>query len=216
MKKKKKDLEETLKEKVSPLLEETMEKSLGVTIPKIESDITDQLSTPLLDMYIPFQLNFTDAKKSFKKQFFKRELRLHLGNVSELSKFMGLDRRSIHRTIKDLDISMENLRAPHEAERYKETIVDQTIRSTLEGYREIIKPEKMENMYKEVSHLSRNIAKVLGHHHLTWKQAEHEFEKQFLEHLLQENGWNITQTAKKIGLRAETLHRKIKKLGIKK
>ena len=47
---KKKDLEETLKEKVVPLLEETMEKHWGITIPQLEEDISDQLRKPHLQM----------------------------------------------------------------------------------------------------------------------------------------------------------------------
>jgi len=97
----------------------------------------------------------------------------------------------------------------------KEAIVDQTIRSTLEQYKEIIRPQQMEKMYEEVKSLSRNIAKFLPHHDLTWKEAEREFEKQFLLHALEDNNWKIAQTADKIGIRAETLHRKIKKLGLK-
>jgi len=45
------------------------------------------------------------------------------------------------------------------------------------------------------------------------KQAEQEFEKKYLRQALQENK-TITATAKKIGLRYETLHRKLKSLGL--
>jgi len=63
--------------------------------------------------------------------------------------------------------------------------------------------------------LSRNIAKVLPHQELSWKEAEKEFEKQFLKHALEDNDSDVTKTAKKIEIRTETLYRKIKKLGIK-
>ena len=72
----------------------------------------------------------------------------------------------------------------------------------------------MEQMYGEVPRLSRNIAKVLPHQELTWKEAEHEFEKQFLVHALEDNDREISKTARKIEIRTETLYRKIKKLGI--
>ncbi|HIJ11518.1 TPA: hypothetical protein HA278_05670 [Candidatus Woesearchaeota archaeon] len=210
-----KDLEDTLKEKVTPLLEETMEKSLGVSIPKMEKDITDKLTTPFLDIYVSFDLPFSKAKKEFKKQFLKKELRMHVGNISELAKDLGLDRRSIHRVIKDLEISMDDFRKVDAKERYKEGLVDSAIRSGMEGYREILRPEKLEDMYQEVPKLSRNIAKLLPHAHLTWKEAEREFEKQFLGHALKEHDGSVSKAAHQLQIRVETLHRKIKKLGLK-
>lgn len=212
----KKDLEMTLKEKISPLLEETMEKNWGLTIPKLESDLTDRLKNPYLYMYIPHADSFDSAKRKFKKEFLRWELQLHLGNVSQLSKMLGLDRRSIHRAIKELDIDMDEIRREDDTEqKYKENLVDQTIRSTLEQYKAIIHPQKMELLYQELPSLSRNIAKFLPSPELTWKEAEEEFERQFLCHALKENAGNIAQAAKRVKLRVETLHRKVKKLGLR-
>jgi DNA-binding NtrC family response regulator len=210
-----KDLEETIKEKVSPLLEESMEKHWGITIPQIESDISDKLKSPQLNVYVPANYNFSKAKKFFKKEFFKKEIKLHQGNISELSKFLGIDRRSIHRTIKELNIDVDKLRGDIKSkEEYKQDAVDKAIRSTLDQYKEIIQPQKMEKMYQEVSSLSRNIAKFLPLEELSWKDAEREFERQFFTQTLKDNDWNVAKTAKKIEIRTETLHRKIKKLAI--
>lgn len=216
MKKNKKDLEETIKEKVSPLLEETIEKNIGVTIPKLESDISDKLKNPHLNIYVSPELPFSDAKKKFKEEFLKKELRLHLGNISQLAKSLGINRRSVHRAIKELNINLEDLRQKEESteERYEE-LIDETIRSTLEQYKEIIQPQKMEQMYGDIPNLSRNIAKFIALPDLTWKEAEKEFEKQFLVRALAENEGNVSKTAHKIKIRAETLHRKIKKLKLK-
>lgn len=212
-----KDLEETLKDKVSPLLEETMEKSWGITIPKLESDITDQLKKPQLNIYIPLHSTFSKAKKKFKAEFLKRELKLHQGNISQLAKTLEVDRRSIHRTIKDLDINLGLVRSKIESkERYQETMIDHMIRSALEHYRELIQPQQMEKMYEEVPSLSKSIAKFLPPQELTWKEAEQEFEKQFLQHSLEQNQWKVSATAQKVGIRAETLHRKIKRLGLRR
>jgi len=212
--KKKKDLEETLKEKVAGLLEKTMSKSWGITIPQVESDISDKLRNPQLNVYIPSDTTFNDAKNQFKAQFLKSELKLHKGNISQLAKFLGLDRRSIHRAIKDLEINLDGLRGDSN-DNYKD-LVDQTIRSTLDEYKEIIQPGKMEKFYEEVPTLSRNIAKILPRNHLTWKEAEKVFEKQFILRSLKENKWNFTRTAEKMGIRVETLHRKVKKLELRK
>ena len=214
---KKKDLEATIKEKVSPILEKTIEKNIGVSIPKLESDISDKLSKPHLDIYVPLHLNFKDAKKMFKKEFLRRELRFHLGNISNLAKAINLDRRSVHRAIKNLNIDIDNLRKGSGATIGDyEHMVDKTIRSTLDEYKEIIHPEKMEQMYQQVDALSRNIAKFLPHQDLSWKEAEKEFEKQFISQAIKSNQGNISKAAKKIELRVETLHRKAKKLGLKK
>ena len=211
-----KNLEEAVKEKITPLLEETMEKSWGITIPKIEEDIADKLLKPQLHVYIAPNTTFKKAKQYFKKEFIKNELKLHQGNISNLAKMLRIDRRSVHRAIKDLEINVEELRQQQiSREEHQEEFVDQTIRTTLDRYKEIIQPHKMEQMYGQLSHLSRNIAKVLPHQELTWKEAENEFEKQFITHALEENRKEISQTAKKIEIRVETLYRKIKKLGIR-
>lgn len=212
-----KDLEQAIKEKVSPLLEETMEKHWGITIPKLESDITDQLKKPQLNVYLPLHLPFEKAKKTFKAEFIKRELRLHRGNVSQLAKLLELDRRSIHRAIKDLDIDVEEVRRrPESKEEYQKMVVDNLIRSALGQYKELIQPQQMEKLYQEVDSLSRNIARFLPPPELSWKQAEQEFEKQFLLQALEESGWKIQVAAAKLKIRPETLHRKVKKLGIRK
>lgn len=208
-----KDLEETIKEKVAPLLEEVMEKNLGVHIPQMEQDLSDKLSNPLANIYIPVNLSFRKAKQRFKKEFFQKELILHLGNISHLAKTLGLDRRSIHRTIKELDIRIKPL---VESSIYQEQLVQETVKGILDNYWKIIRPEKMEKLYQEAPSLSRNIAKLLPHPELTWKEIEQEFEKQFLAQVLKQNGWSISTTSKKIKLRVETLHRKIKKLELKK
>ena len=213
MKPSKRDLEDTIKEKVAPLLDETMEKSWGFTIPKVGSDITDQLKEAHLSIYIPLDLSFQEAKKFFKKEFLKKELKIHLGNISQLAKTLGLDRRSIHRTIKDLEINVNELREERDTlERSQEELINQTIKRSLEHYKGIIQKEKMAKMYEALPNLSRNIAKFIPHQDWTWKEAEKEFEKQFFKHALKQNQGKISETAHQIGIRIETLHRKVKRL----
>ena len=208
------DLEAALKEKVTPLLEESMEKHWGITIPKIEVDITDRLKNPQLSLYVPQNLTFQKAKKWFKTEFIKRELRLNKGNISQLAKLLGVNRRSIHRAIKELSIDKRK-ETELSKEGYQQDFIDKTIRTTLDQYKTIIQPQQMEKMYQEVSTLSRNIAKFIPLEELTWKEAEKEFEKQFLSQVLKENENNVARAAAKLKIRGETLYRKIKKLEIK-
>ncbi len=224
-----------IKEKVIPLLEETMEKHWGITIPKLETDITDRLTNPQLNIYVPQGLKFGKAKKFFKKEFLKRELQLHRGNISHLAKTLELDRRSIHRAIRNLDIKVGQIKgqvkemlsrsASEEElvglskelskERYQEEVVDKAIRGTLEQYKQLLRPEKMEELYKDIPTLSRNIVKFIPYQDWSWREAEQEFERQFLRQALEEQGWKVSEAAARIGLRAETLHRKIRKLGLR-
>src|SRR3989338_2289688 len=145
----KKSLEAAVKEKVAPLVEETMEKSWGITIPQIESDIADKLKNPLLQLYIPRNLNFPQAKKLFKTEFLKKELTQHLGNVSQLAKSLGIDRRSIHRAIKEFDLETKNFRHKESStekssvDKLQEEFVDKTIRSALEEYKQFIQPQQL-------------------------------------------------------------------------
>ncbi len=213
--KSKKDLEGTIKEKVSPILEHTIEKSFGITIPKLEADITDTLMNVSISLYVPLNTTYPEAKKIFKKEFLRQQLRVHQGNVSQLAKFLGIDRRSIHRSIKEFNLDIERTKnVPESNEREFQTQIDQAIKHTLDNYREIIQPKKMELMYEELPSLSRNIAKFLPAPNFTWKEAEEEFERQFLENALKSTE-NISKIAQKIELRKETLYRKVKKLGLK-
>ncbi len=215
----KKDLEATLKEKVAPLVEEIMEKSWGISIPKIEADITDKLKNPLFNLYIPSRCTFGEAKKIFKTEFLKKELSQHLGNVSQLAKSLGVDRRSVHRAIKELELKVKEFRHLSEESgklQQQQDAVDQTIRSAMEHYRGLLQPKQLEKFYAEIPRLSRNIADALPHQELSWKHAEREFEKQFLAKALEELAWDVSKTAKRLKIRAETLYRKIKRLGIEK
>ncbi len=214
LKMKSKDLEETIKDKVIPLVEETMEKILGITIPKMESDLTDRLTHSPFEVYFPPNISFKRAKKIFKREFFSHQLQLHLGNVSQVAKDLGVDRRSVHRAIKELKIDLGKVRTTDLAA-YQASVIDKTLRSTFDEYKKIIHPQKMEQMYQDLPALSRNIAKIIPPASLSWQAAQKEFEKQFLQHALEEVNGVISLAAKKINIQPETLHRKVKKLGLK-
>lgn len=211
-----KNLEETIKDKILPIIEKTMEKQWGFSIPKVEIDITDKLKRSNTSFYIPFDMDFPHAKKIFKREFLKKELRMHKCNISLISKFLDIDRRSIHRAINELGIDIDRLRNEQDnQDPDREVQIYKAIRSTFDSYRSIIQPKKMEEMYEEMQTLSRNIAKIIPHMDMTWKEAEKQFEKQFLEHSLQKNNYDVRKTAKEINIRIETIYRKIKQLEIK-
>lgn len=209
-------LEKVLKEKIEPLIDEAMHKYLGITISEVSEEISDKIEkSPLISYEINTALSFKAAKKLFKKEFITRMLRAHFGNVAEVAKITGMDRRSIHRAIKEFRIKIRRIRKEMERISYtRREAIDSILKKTLDQYRKIIRPSKLENMYRNVEKLSENIIRELPAVDMTWKQAEKEFEKAYLKKALEENKWSLTKTAKKIKLRYETLHRKIKKLGI--
>ena len=50
----------------------------------------------------------------------------------------------------------------------------------------------------------------------TIKEASQKFERFFLEQKFQKNNWNVQLTADEIGLTRQSLHRKMKALGLKR
>ncbi len=211
-----KNLEKVMKERVKPFVEGAMHRLMGVTIAEITNDITGKIeSNPLLDFKVDTSMGFKKAKKRFKKQYLQKLLQTNLGNISEAAKIADINRRSIHRLVKESRIDVEKIREelarPYEI---KKEAVNHIIENVLESYKDIIHPEKLEKMYKNVSDLSKGIVDELPTSTLTLKEAEEEFERQFIIKALSENEWNITKTALKIGLRYETIHRKIKSLGL--
>ena len=212
----KKTLDKVLKEKVEPMLEESMHKLLGITISEFGKDISDRIEkNPLISYPIDISISFKAAKKLFKKEFLTRLLQSHYGNVSAVAKITGLNRRSIHRAVKELGINIKRVRKTMvKTELYQKEAVDSILKETLDHYKRVIRPSRLEKMYKNVDKISSDIVKELPTIELTWDEAEIEFEKAYIRKALKENKGNVSKTAKKIGLRYETLHRKIKKLGI--
>lgn len=213
----KENLEKVMKEKVEPLLDESMHKIIGLTISEFGKDISDKIEkNPLIAYDINANIPFKESKKLFKKQFLVRMLQTHFGNISIVGKITGLDRRSIHRAVKELRIGIKGIRRDMiKADYYQKEAVEGILKSTLDSYKTIIRPAKLEDMYKNVDQISTDIVKELPQIDMTWDEAERMFEVEYFKKALKENKDNISKTARKIGLRYETLHRKLKSLGLK-
>lgn len=206
-------LEEVIEKRVKPMVEQAMAKYLGITVPEIELDISDRLRAPLLEYEIDIQLPFKKAKRLFKKLYLARMLKIHFGNISEVAILLDIDRKTIHRLIKSLKIDVEEFRKEFEKAKYiKEETVSNIIKKTLETYKTSLSPIKFKTFYEHAPSLSKDIIKELPEKPLTLSEAEDEFEKRFLKKALEENEFNISKTARKIGLRFETLYRKLKEL----
>ena len=210
-------LDRVLKKRIEPLLDESLHKVIGITIPEFGKDISDKIEkNPLIAYDVDTSLVFKAAKKLFKKQFLTRMLQSNFGNISAVANVTGLDRRSVHRAVRELKIGIKGIRKEMlKADYYRKEAVEGILKSTLDSYKKIIRPGRLEEMYRNVDQLSDEIVHELPTIEMTWNTAERMFEIEYFKKALKENKGNVSKTARKIGLRYETLHRKLKKLGLK-
>jgi len=210
------ELEKLVESKIKPMLEEAMQKSLGITVAELETDISDKLKrSALLEFEVDTKLKFKDAKRKFKREYVAHLLQLNFGNVADVARIALVDRRSIHRIVADMKIEVQKFRDVLQKGTYvKQLAVQDIIQESLEQYKSALNPRKYEALYKEAPSLSKNIIKEIPETPKTLKEAEQEFERRYFSKVLQENNGNISKTARKIGLRFETLHRKLKSLGM--
>jgi transcriptional regulator with PAS, ATPase and Fis domain len=210
----KKNLEDTIIERVRPFIAQNMEKTWGFAIPKLEEDITSKLAKEQSTIPIRFSLNYSDALQEYKKEFFRRELQKHQ-NISLLANLLGVSRRSIHRSIKELGIIVPKKSKQEQKDYFKAQAVYKTLREALMEYRSLFKAEKMDALYETLPNLSKTIAHQLPDQKAsTWKSAKHDFEIRYLRHHIS-LGDKLKDVAKKIGIRAESLSRKLKVLGLR-
>ncbi len=212
----KEDLERVVKSRVKPIIDSAMQKIIGARIVEIGTDITDRLAkNPLFEVEIDTSKGFKKAKDNFKKMFLTKLLQTHLCNVSKVADLAGIDRRSIHRLIKGLKIGISKIRKNLLSKEYaQEEAVKGVVESAIDEYKQAINPERLKKIYAAVPEISKDLIKELPKSPPTLKEAEEEFEKKFIMKALKENKFNISKTARKIKLRYETLHRKMKSLGL--
>ena len=209
-------IDKVVEERIKPLLESTMQKYLGITVKEIQADISDNLKkNPLLDFVIDPNVPFKRAKEDFKRQYLLRVLRTNYGNVSAAAEQSGLDRRSIHRLIARHKINLDSFRRVILRPAYaKEMAVTGIIEKTLENYKAVINIEKLNRMYKDANAVSREIVKELPDMAIQMAEAENEFEKRYFEKAMIVYNGKTSEIARKIGLRYETLHSKLKEHGL--
>ncbi|MBT4604021.1 hypothetical protein HOC01_00130 [archaeon] len=219
MKRKTQNLEESLINISSPSKEDKPNISLETAIQGENSleNLSELLKTNKSKIPIHYELTFKESKKKFKESFFRKELSKHQ-NISMLSKFLGIDRRSIHRAIKDFDLIA--IKKSKTSQDYYQNIKSyKNFKDLLKGYNEQNSEELNWGMPKIEEQIITD--QKINHkdkiEEMTWKQAKLDFELRYLKMLLKHK--NPSQTnkslANKIGLRPETLSRKLKKLNIK-
>ncbi|MBI5398160.1 hypothetical protein HZB03_01730 [Candidatus Woesearchaeota archaeon] len=209
--------EKPARKNLEPIIDEALHKFLGVTIEELNKDISEKLQkSPLLEFTIDTRIGFKAAKHRFKQEYLRRLLRVSYGNISEVARRAGVDRRSIHRIVKEAGIDVGRIREemikPYEI---RQKAVNTIIEDVLDHYKNVIHPLKFDTIYKNVDSVSKTIVTELPKEDTALQDAEEEFERAFITKALSENKNNLSATAKIIGLRYETLLRKMKALKIK-
>lgn len=210
------DLEKVILSRVRPMIDEAMHRCLGITVAEINTDITDKiLKSPLFLFEVDTNLPLRKAKESFRRYYLTKVLKRHFGNVSEAAKTCCMERRSLHRLINQLGIDVTLFRREMQKHSYLSmNDVQGIIERTLAGYKQVIQPERLRAMYDVVPKLSEDITHELPATIMTMKDAEDCFEKEYIQRALEKVNFSITKAAKNLGMRYETLHRKMKSLGI--
>lgn len=210
-------IDEIMDHKIKPLLDQAMHQYLGVTVDEIRADISDRLKTiPFFDANLHTDKPFKKAKDLMRAEFLTRLLRQHFGNVSIAAGIAGLDRRSMHRLISRHKIDVHRFREEMTKRSYlKEMAVTSMIEKTISAYKPGLNKDRVDTFYGNLPDLSKHIVELLPDRFMTLTEAEQNWEKRYITYHLEQQGWNISATARKIGLRYETLHRKMKELEIK-
>ncbi len=209
-------LELLLKGKVRPLLADAMHRHLGVTVAEIESDIASHLRHPaLLNIPLETTLPLKAAKRLFRKRYLANLLAMHSGHVTSVARAVGMSREALHRLLTRLGISPDEFRSAAPGIEYlRAQAVQDIIVHAIDQYHSSLNPSRVERMYKEAPSLGRDIAKMLPDAPPRLKEAEREFEEEYIRRALETHRGNISATARTIGIRFETLHRKCKLLGL--
>lgn len=199
------------------MIDEAVAKSVGIKVEELSKNLTKKLENPYFHFMVDTSISFKEAKKLFKKMYVERMLGFYFGDVSAVARAAGIDRRSIHRIIKETRIDVAAYRKMMLRPEYvREIKISSLIEGAVKEYEDVLNPKKLSLIYSIVPKLSEDILKELPVQEYSLKEAEEDFERNYLTQALKENNWGQAAAARKIGLRYETLHRKVRELSIKK
>ena len=210
------NLEKVLKEQVEPVVEQTMQKFIGMTVKELNKDITERLKkNPLLEFHIDTSLPFKAQKKAFVKSYIEKILKTNFGDVTATAKICKVNRKTIHQLINEMGIDIKKCRAEMlRMDYFAKEAVSEVVEGVLGAYKEKLHEKSLKQAYMGVSELSENILKEYKVTFLPLREAVKIFESEYIGKALKESANNISQAARRMGLRFETLHRKMKELGL--
>jgi len=197
------------KQEIKPFVETAMHEFLGVKIEEVNDDISSKLIEGRLEYPITVSIPFKQAKEQFKRHYLIRLLMLTKGNISEAAKIAGVERRHFHRLINQFKIDAEQFRNPiYVYEKNDDKYVKEVISDVLKKY-EITK-EKSDYVDEKTT---KCLSKRVEEPRLSLKEALDLFEKEYFQTALKEFK-SLSNTARSLKIRYETLIKKIKKLNL--
>jgi DNA-binding NtrC family response regulator len=202
--------------KVKPIVDEATERYLGAPLDRLSDDITARLTqSSIFEFDIDINLPYVQAKRAFRKAFVTRLLLLSLGNLSEVARITGKNRRSVHRMVRQYGINVRKIKRdlirPYDL---KISVINSLIEKVLQNYQSELGKARLQDFYQHLPNISDEILREMPEPRITMKEALTEFDRIYFTKVLQMNGRNITRTAKEIGIRYETLSRKLRSLGL--
>jgi len=204
-----------LEDSISPVVDEAVHKYAGVHIKELALEISDRVARARQWLVaVRSSLSFRDARKFFRASYVGQILQAHGGNVALAAKVLGVSRRTLHRLVQKLQLSpVEFRKVVRRPEYVRGEALRGAIENVIEGYTSTLHPTKIANLYSHAGDLGRLLARELPETPLTLAAAEREFSREYFKQCLAIEG-NITKLAEKAGLRFETVHRKLKMLGL--
>ncbi len=202
------------KEDPHEFIQGLLKEYVGVNIQELQDDITKKLhENPIIDYSIEHATDLKTAKRIFKIRYLKKMLRLHYGNVSEVAEKLDINRKTIHRLVDDDEIQQirEEMQRPYEI---KKEAFTSALHSALDNYKGILHPDKLNSIYGRLPELTEELTDEFRINPLPLAQAEQTFEQQYITTELKQHDYNLKKTAQSLGVRYETLLRKIKKHNI--
>ncbi|MFP4118074.1 MAG: helix-turn-helix domain-containing protein [Candidatus Woesearchaeota archaeon] len=192
------------------IIEDIFHKYLGVTIKELSQDITKKIDEPLIESIVKEERDMKKAKEIFLHHYIIRLLESHHGNVKSASKEAGVNRRTLHRMISRFNIETSFMRGRRKETAY-ETQIHDAIERSLNKYEEIIHPNKFDAIYNRITDITKDIANNTdSSSRMSLKDAEDTFLADFISKAIERNHGNLSRAARELGIRYETLHRKMK------
>ncbi len=205
-------LEDVMEERKS-IIQNIFNSYLGVSIKELNDDITRKLDNDMLDLIPENEKDYRKAKRIFIKHYLMRLLRKNYGNIKSTAKDLGVDRRTVHRFVDDFSIDLTSLRkAP--SSYYKDKVYD-ALEGSIKRYEDVLHPKKLDNIYKKMPDISRSIAENTSPApDPTLREAEDLFDAIFLKRNIEISD-SLSEAAASMGMRYETLYRKMNRLRYK-
>jgi len=210
-----KDLETRIR-KITPKIDDAIRSHLGFSLDALKNDLIDKLvRVPGVGVDISTDQPYKQAKEAFLRAYLYRQLSIHLGNVAATADALAIDRRTLHRLALSLKIPLTQIRNDKTKRSYlAEENVTHIVKEVFKSYSTALHPEKVEQLHSYAPVLSKDIAGDIIPSSISFDDALTAFEREYFAAIMRKQH-TVAAAARFCLLRPETLHRKLKDLGLK-